>query len=74
MDRKLLSLVYGKGTFSEIEAVLKQGADPNTRDSMNWSVLMHAEKFGKVKIYSLLVKYGAKAQHVESAEHTTLGF
>lgn len=76
LDIILIKLRYGanpigrgrlvSGIFSNekyiVKLLLDAGADPNARDSRDYTLLMHASKYGNKDIVNLLREYGAREE------------
>ncbi len=60
-----LALLVEKNDLKRLEARLKHGADPNEKDWRHYgSPLMNASKYRNIEAVKLLLKYGAKPEHV----------
>lgn len=60
-----LSLLVEKNDLKKLEARLKHGAAPNEKDWRYYgSPLMNASKYRNIEAVKLLLKYGAKPEHV----------
>ena len=79
LDNKLRALVYRGRTrplnnrdLRDMEAVLKQGANPNARESKNISILQSAMSHRVFDAAQLLIKYGADCHATNSHGNNAL--
>ena len=60
--------------MSELERLLLDGADPNSMDHNNTSLLMIFAKQGDTQAVDLLLKFGARADHKDLFGLTALDY
>jgi ankyrin repeat protein len=57
-----------------VEFLLQNGADPNTKNSKNFTLLMYCVKFSDLKLVKLVVKYGAYLNSKDLSGYTALDY
>lgn len=73
LDRQLLTLIAW-GKYYEVLELLDQGADPNARDYLGRTALMHAALNGQTDTMEILIDRGAKINTKDNANITPLHF
>jgi ankyrin repeat protein len=64
----------GKGDFNEIQRLLAQGSDVNSKTSGGTTALMEASRIGNIEIVQLLLSKGADANEANQFDQTAMGF
>lgn len=67
---ELIRELVGRGRAREVERLLAQGADPNSRDSQGYTAAMHAASRGQSDVLHLLLGSGADP-NARAADATT---
>jgi len=57
-----------------VEFLLQNGADPNTKNSKNFTLLMYCVKFSDLKLVKLVVRYGANVNGKDLSGFTALDY
>jgi ankyrin repeat protein len=70
-DGHLLEAIH-QGDVHFVEAALKAGADPNTRDDLGSTALMHAGAYCSVECMKVLIAAGANVNAASNAGFTAL--
>lgn len=73
-DKELLEAIVSDSSVPEIELILAQGGDPNSRNSSGDSALTLAASKGKSLIVELLLKKGADVNVRDSSGRTPLWY
>jgi ankyrin repeat protein len=60
--------------MSAIKFLLENGADVNTKDNKNFTLLMYCAKFNDLTLISLALSYGAKVNVKDSSGFTALDY
>lgn len=60
--------------MNEIEELLKSGADVNTKDKNNFTLLMSFVEKGDIKVVKILLDYGARVNAKDFADFTALDY
>ena len=60
--------------MSAIRFLLENGADVNTQDNKNFTLLMYCAQFNDLTLISLVLSYGAKVNVKDSSGFTALDY
>jgi len=60
--------------MSAIKFLLENGADANTKDKRNFTLLMYCAQFGDMTLISLVLSYGAKVNVKDLSGLTALDY
>lgn len=60
--------------MSAIKFLLENGADVNTKDKRNFTLLMYCAQFGDLTLISLVLSYGAKVNVKDLSGFTALDY
>jgi ankyrin repeat protein len=57
-----------------VEFLLQNGADPNTKNSKNFTLLMYCVKYGNLKLVKMVIRYGAYINSKDLLGFTALDY
>jgi len=57
-----------------VEFLLENGADPDTKNSKNFTLLMYCVKYGNLKLVRLVIKYGASINLRDLSGYSALDY
>ncbi|MGB5866818.1 MAG: ankyrin repeat domain-containing protein [Arcobacteraceae bacterium] len=60
--------------MSAVKFLLENGADVNTKDKKNFTLLMYCAQFGDLTLISLVLSYGAKVNIKDLSGFTALDY
>ena len=70
-DGQLLEAIH-QGNVRSVDAALRAGADPNTRDDLGSTALMHAGAYCSMECMKMLITAGADVNAASNAGFTAL--